>query len=415
MYQVGGWLDLLKPGTAGAAEAAARGRLPRNVLFLGLTSLFTDISSEMVVSILPIYMVGFLRMSPAQFGVVDGLYQGIAGVVQFAGAGVADRLRRYKEVAAIGYGISVVCRAGFLLTSSWGGLVTLLAADRIGKGLRTPPRDALISLSVPTSQLATGFGVHRAFDAVGAMLGPVVAFLILRTISGAFDVVFVSSLCVGIVGFAVLWLFVENVTTTSARSASPPMIITEALHLLREPRFRHLALTACLLGGLTISDAFVYLVLQRRANVAPPAFPLLFVLTSASYLILAIPFGRLADRLGRLTVFLAGHVPLLIAYVALVAAPGGVGLVVFVVLALGGYYAATEGVLMAMGSAVVPASARTTGLATLTTLLAVARLVGSLSFGFAWTRFGLGSTVGAFMLLMFAALILVIASRPARN
>ena len=119
-----------------------------NVFFLGLTSFLTDISSEMVASILPIYMVFVLRLTPLQIGVVDGLYQGAAALARLAGGLFADRWRRNREVAAAGYGLSALCKLGLLAVgSAWGPLSGVIALDRVGKGLRTAPRDALISLS----------------------------------------------------------------------------------------------------------------------------------------------------------------------------------------------------------------------------------------------------------------------------
>ena len=190
-------------------------------ILLGLTSLFTDISSEMVVSVLPVYLVGFLRMSPAQFGVLDGLYQGVAGVVQLASASLTDRLRRYKEAAAAGYGLSLLCRVGLLATSGAAASSAFLTLDRLGKGVRTAPRDALISLSVPRERLGTAFGVHRAMDAVGAMLGPIIAFLILRVIAERIRRRCSWSACAAaVIGFAVLILLVEN--------RQPPCIAADA-------------------------------------------------------------------------------------------------------------------------------------------------------------------------------------------
>ena len=209
MYSISGWLEYVRvrPRPVASSRSAA---IPRNVIFLGLTSLLTDISSEMVVSILPIYLVGFLGLSLVQFGIVDGLYQGVAGVTQLGSALLTDRWRRYREMAAAGYIASTLCRAGLLFTTTWTGITALLTLDRLGKGVRTAPRDALISLSVPRERLGFAFGVHRAMDAVGAMLGPVVAFAILGSIQNGFDVVFVTSLCLSIVGVAVLGFFVEN-------------------------------------------------------------------------------------------------------------------------------------------------------------------------------------------------------------
>jgi MFS family permease len=419
MYQIGGWLEWFVGGRRAGTAKPALAIVSTNVVFLGLTSLFTDISSEMIVSVLPIYLVGFLRMSPAQFGIIDGLYQGVAGIVQLLSALAADRLRRYKEIAALGYGASLVSRAGLLATSGAGGLAAVLTLDRLGKGMRTAPRDALISLSVPPASLGTAFGVHRAMDALGAMLGPIVAFLVLQAIADGFDVVFVFSLCSAVVGLAVLTLFVENREPTGQRlgtddslARNKPGSLAVAVALLKDAGFRHLALSALLLGSMTISDGFVYLTLQRRANLSAGAFPLLYVMTSAFFLLFAIPMGRTADAVGRFRVFLAGHTLLVALYAALALFAPGFVLVIVALPLLGLYYAATEGVLMAVGSGMLPEPVRTSGLAVLTTAVAVARFGGSVLFGIVWSRFGLQPAVGMFLAGLCAAIAAVIAMRP---
>ena len=407
MYGIGGWLNLLSPRGLRGVQAG----VSRNVLLLGLTSLFTDISSEMVVSVLPIYLVTFLRLSPVQFGLIDGLYQGVAALVQLASGVIADRWSRYKEVAWAGYAGSALSRLGLLMTTAWTGIAAILVLDRLGKGVRTAPRDALISLSVPKERLGTAFGVHRAMDAMGAMLGPILAFVILTALPGAFDVVFVTSFLVALVGVAVITLFVEN--RSGVREPSPQPAATATIwQLLATPEFRHLFLCTLVLSVMTMSDAFVYLVLQRQLNFAAGSFPLLYVLTSLGFLILAIPAGRLADRVGRFRVFVGGYAVLIVLYALLIWAPPSMAVLVLVVLLLSAYYSATEGVLMALGSAVLPESIRTTGLAVLTTATALARLASSLAFGIVWMRFGVRPAVGLFMGGLAIAIVLAIATWP---
>jgi MFS family permease len=408
MYQVGGWLDAFRV-RGKPSGAVAQTSIPANVWALGLTSLFTDISSEMVASVLPVYLVGFLRMSPAQFGFIDGLYQGVAALVQLGGAAITDRLRRYKEAAAFGYGASLVCRVGLLATRGTLGVSTFLTLDRLGKGLRSAPRDALISLSVPRDRLGAAFGVHRAMDAVGAMLGPLAAFAVLRAVPNGFDVVFVVSLCAAVIGFAVLVLLVENRQTTAA-PVPVGMALTRAV--VESAPFRHLLGAAILLGAVTVSDPFVYLTLQRNAALPSAAVPLLYVITSASYLVFAVPVGRLADRAGRFAVFLCGYSLLIALYLLLLAAPGGIAFVAAALLLLGLFYAATEGVLMALGSAILPENLRTSGLALLTTGLAVARFLGSTAFGISWTRYGLERTLAVFLAGLVVAIGVLALTRP---
>jgi len=412
VYPLGGWLNLLSGRRLRAAAAGTMTGVGSNVLFLGLTSLFTDISSEMVVSVLPIYLVTFLHLTPAQFGFIDGLYQGVAAAVQLASGVVTDRWRRYKRIAGLGYVISAVCRVGLLTTTAWTGIAAVLTADRLGKGVRTAPRDALISLSTQSDRLGTAFGIHRALDAMGAMLGPVVAFLVLAWVPNGYDVVFVASLGAAAIGVACLMLFVEDHET---RHAAPPpqhWAVTDTIRLLRVPAFRHLAVSAVALGVVTISDAFVYLVLQRRTNLTVGAFPLLYVLTALGFLLLAIPAGRLADKVGRFPVFLGGYLVLLLANLLLLTANAGWPLIAAVLLLLGAHYAATEGVLMALGSAILPEHARASGLAVLSTATAFARFGASVVFGIAWTQWGLQPALVFFAAGLIAAMALAAMTWP---
>src|SRR5436309_278063 len=201
-------------------------RVSSNVVFLGLTSLFTDVSSEMVNAILPIYLTFELRFSPLQFGLFDGLYHGVTAILRLAGGLIADRLQNHKSVAAIGYSLSVGCKLALLAAANaWLWAMGILFLDRLGKGIRTAPRDALISLSAARANLAEAFGLHRAFDTAGACLGPVLAFCVLGFAPGAFDAVFVVSFCAAVIGLSVLVVFVENrggaldrITTGSAVS-----------------------------------------------------------------------------------------------------------------------------------------------------------------------------------------------------
>src|SRR5262245_19469339 len=135
-------------------------RISPTVWGLGATSILTDVSSEMVASVLPMYLVLQLGVSPVAFGLIDGLYQGIAALVRIVGGVLADRSRRFKELAALGYGVSAACRLLILAAgAAWGTIAGVVAMDRIGKGLRTAPRDALLSLRTHSEDLATAFGL----------------------------------------------------------------------------------------------------------------------------------------------------------------------------------------------------------------------------------------------------------------
>jgi MFS family permease len=363
-------------------------RVSRTVVLLGLTSLLTDISSEMVAAVLPLYLMSVAGFTPLQLGVVDGLYRGAAAFVGLISGFAADRRRRHKEIASVGYGLSAACKLGLALA---GGAATAIGAlvmvDRIGKGIRTAPRDALISLSSRRESLGTAFGVHRAMDTTGAMLGPVVAFGLLALAPFAFDSIFLVSFCIAIAGLGVIVLLVPGRAERSGEGPKPGL--REMARMLAEPRVRGLVAAALLLGVATISDAFLYLALQRHLELPATAFPLLFAGGSLAFMLLAVPLGRLADRVGRGKVFLAGYLALLPVYASLLLPAGGVVALAICLTLIGASYAATDGVLAALGASALAEDVRASGLAAIGTATNLARLVGSVGFGALWTVAGL--------------------------
>ncbi|MGW1464348.1 MFS transporter [Streptomyces sp. NPDC002308] len=415
---------------AGPGEEPARRRVAvtPTVLALGTVSLITDVSSEMVTAVLPLYLVAGLGLSPLGFGLLDGVYNGFSALVRLVGGHFADRGGgRHKLVAVFGYGVSALCKPLLLMVHTLTPIGLVLAADRTGKGLRTAPRDAMISLSSPPEARGRAFGVHRAMDTAGALLGPFAAFLILRATVDGYDAVFTVSFCVAVAGVLVLVLFVPSKplapsgtlatsgplapsgahvpsralapSPTSAPSGTgapraveaaerPRPTLRAALALLRHRRIRRIAVCALLLGLATVSDSFVYLLLQHRLGVPDRWFALMPVGTAAAFLLLALPLGRLADRVGAWQVFLAGHVALLGAYGLLLSSWHGAALPYVVLVLHGAFYAATDGVLMAAASQSVPEELRSSGLALIQTGQAFARFACSLAFGAAWTAWG---------------------------
>lgn len=375
----------------------------RAVIILGLVSCATDISSEMVSTILPLYLFVSLGLSPLQFGAIDGLYQGGSALVRAFSGLVSDRLRRHKEVAAMGYGLSAVARLALVVAGASPAAVTaMVGVDRMGKGIRTAPRDALISLNTSPQLLGRAFGVHRAMDTCGAMIGPLLAFALLWLAPGRYDTVFVVSLAFAIAGFAVLVLFVRNPTSDTV--PTPERLDVEQTRdhrasvrsLMRNPQFLGLIGGVSLLSLLTVSDAFVYLVLQRRLEFDARFLPLLYVGTAASFMVLAAPFGRLADRVGRLKIFGSGYVALLLVYLTMFSTSGGIAILVFDLVVLGAYYAATDGVLMAIVSAMSEASIRSSAIGLASTAINVAKLGSSILFGALWAWQGLDVALAVF-------------------
>jgi MFS family permease len=366
-----------RPQSTGAITA----RIAGNVIALGAVSLITDVSSEMVTAVLPLYLILGLHLGPVVYGVVDGLYTGATALLRLVGGYVADRVRQRKVVAGVGYALSAVMKLGLLLAgSSVPAISAAIVADRAGKGLRTAPRDALITLSAPPERLGKAFGVHRAMDSVGAFAGPLVAFAVLAGTGQAFDAVFVTSFGIALFGVLVLILFVRDRTGPPAPSR----------RLVVDRRLRLVVMAACVIGLATIGDGFVYLLLQRRNDLPISWFPLLAVGVNLVYLVLAVPLGSLGDRVGRTRVYLAGFGALVLVYLLLALPTGGWPVLVATLVLYGAFYAATDGVLMAIAGPLIPEHLRTTGLALVQTGQALAYLVSSVLFGLAWSAWGTG-------------------------
>jgi MFS family permease len=424
MYQVQDSVALLRARRRFAvARRTGRPFVARTVVLLGLTSLFTDISSEMVSAILPLWLVANRGLDPLQFGIINGIYQGGSAVARIFFGFAADRMGRYRDVAAVGYGLSAFAKLGLLLSGTFGAISGIILADRVGKGIRTAPRDAMISLSSEPDELGTAFGVHRAMDTCGAMLGPLLAFALLAVSADDFHGIFLISFCFGLIGLAILTLLVEDPARRKdapgkAPEPAPKPTLRGATAVLRRGPLSPLVLIALLLGLATIGDAFLYLQLDARLDLDNSLFPLLYVGTSSVFMIMAVPAGRLADRVGRAKVFTAGYLLLLGVYATLLSGADTVLLLPLTLGGLGIFYAMTDGVLAALGSAAVPAELRGTGLAVLGTATGIAQFGASICFGALWLSLGAHDafiffTVGLTVALAVTALILLV--RPARQ
>ena len=236
--------------------------LNANVWYLGATSLITDVSSEMITSILPIYLVLHLRMTPLAFGAIDGVYQGVAAVVRTGSGVISDRLRRSKAVAVFGYGLSALSKLGFLVAGArWPPLLAVVAGDRLGKGIRTAPRDTLIALSAAPGRLARRLASIGRSTRPAPSSGRSLRSRSWRSCRRRFDLVFSTSFWIAIVGLTVLVLFVQASPygPDGERGSSGADSRGAAANLLRGRQFRPLLITASVLALVTVSDAFLYL------------------------------------------------------------------------------------------------------------------------------------------------------------
>jgi len=411
------WIEQLKLKLTAVPTASRVTRVSPVVWSLGFTSLLTDISTEMVNSALPVYLVLHLHLSPLQFGVIDGLYNGLAVALLSIVAGLAaDRWARHKEVAGIGYGLSALCKLLLMITGgAWIGIAAVVGLDRAGKGIRAAPRDAIISFNTERNMLASAFAVHRALDAGGALLGPVAAFVLLYHLPDEFNALWLTSFVFAVLGFAVLGLFVPASRSTEAvqartRSAEPVAesrsTTREAFALLGTKQFGAIAACALILAAATVSDGFIYLLLQQRTSVSASWIPLFYVGTACFYMIFSVPAGALADRIGHRKVLLAGYFILGAVYTLIFSMDqAGWFAVILCVAMMGAYYAASEGILMALASAVIPGRTRTSGLALVGTAIGLGKMLSSVLFGWIWDSQGKATAIVVFIAGMIGALI----------
>ena len=395
-----------KPGDSEGTPKGPRAanRVSSVVISLGVVSMLTDISSESVAAILPLYVTGVLGLSTVAYGILDGLYQGVSAIVRIGGGWVADLGDQPKWVAFFGYALSAVARIGLLFASGFGALTAVLTADRLGKGIRTAPRDSLITAASQPQNLAASFGMHRALDNTGAAIGPLLAFIILSIIPNGFSTVFMVSVTFALVGVAVLGIIVPNRrSNTRVRSTEDMAQTTDVAETTVEPRatrrhkrwrelnnpgLKRLLIVAGILGLLTIGDGFIYLVLQSRSSFAAQFFPLLYVGTNVAFLAFAVPIGRLADRFGRARTFVLGHGLLLAAYVSATLPITGAAITIACLILLGAYYAATDGILAVLATQFTTSETRATAIAAAQTVVAIARSISAAGFGILWFAIG---------------------------
>jgi predicted MFS family arabinose efflux permease len=241
------------------------------------------------------------------------------------------------------------------------------------------------------------------------MIGPLLAFGLLAAAPRRYDTVFVVSFCFAVIGVAVISLLVRDLRVAPANPPSRRAAMASALGLLRAPAFRRLTIAAGALGLATLSDGFLYLGLQDRMGFAPRYLPLLFVGTAVVFMVLAVPMGKLADRVGRGRVFVGGYLLLLGVYSSLLVPAISPAALVFYLAAFGAFYAATDGVVMAIAGSLLPEELRASGMGLVTAIVAASRLFGALAFGALWTLGGVDTAVIVFAATLAAAILVATA------
>jgi len=388
----------------GSDAGAIREALPRTVIVLGLVSLLNDTASEMITPLLPIFLTAALGAGPAVVGLVEGLAEATASILKLASGRLADRGVPAKRLVLGGYGLSNLCRPLIGLATGWSAVLLLRFLDRIGKGLRTAPRDAFIASAAGAGQRGRAFGFHRSMDHAGAVIGPLLAFALL---AAQVDVghVFLAS---AVPGALVLLLLAFGLPSHHVEvAAAPPRFRWSELH----GRLRGLIVAAGLLALASVPEVFVVL-WATEAGMAVKWVPLVWAAASLAKMAIAMPAGMLSDRVGRLPLLLAGWTARVVVLLLLaVSAPGMAG-VWALFIAYSSTLAVTEPAERSLIGDHAAASERGTafGLYHLTSGLLV--LPGAVIFGLLWQHYGSGAAfLAAAAVTALAALLMLAAGR----
>lgn len=364
--------------------------LPKGVWVLGFVSLLTDISSEMVHSLLPLFLVGVLGSSATLVGVLEGLAEGTALVVRVFSGTLSDRWGRRKAPAVLGYGLGALSKPLFALATSASLVFGARIMDRIGKGIRGAPRDALVADLTPPSQRGAAFGLRQSLDTVGALLGPALAVLLMWLWHDDIRLVFRVAAVPAVLAVLLLVLGVKESRVPAATQAAPTARRWRALPDL-PPAYWWVVGIGALFMLARFSEAF--LVLRAEQSGLPIRYvPLAMVVMNIVFAASAYPFGALSDRWSHRRLLALGLVMLLLADLALATAARGVP-VVFLGLALWGLHLGiTQGLLSVMIARSAPAHLRGTAFGVFGLVSGVAVLLASMVAGVLWDRFGAATT-----------------------
>jgi len=283
-----------------------------NVFFLGMVSLLTDVSSEMIFTLVPLFLKNVLGASTAIIGLVGGLSDSTEGIFKIFSGWFSDRINRPKLLAVIGYGFSTLVKPLMLLATSWGIVAGVRLGDRVGKGIRTAPRDALVADSVSSDRRGRGFGLHRAMDTTGAVLGLcAAAFIIYGIEGGGVDITFnsyrwmiVGGIVPAVLAVLVLIFFVRERAKREGRHAALPFSLG-ALRSGFDTRFK---VFLAIMAVFTLGNSSDFFLILRAQNIEAPLVQvvLMLVLFNIVYAVSSMPMGILSDKLGRRRVIAAG-------------------------------------------------------------------------------------------------------------
>lgn len=371
------------------SDEPSQGAGMRNVTALGLVSFFTDFSTEMILGILPLFIVGTLGASRVILGAIEGSAELTSYAFRMVSGSLSDKVGKRKIFVVAGYAASTVTKPFFAASSSWLDAFVVRMGDRVGKGLRTAPRDALIADSVPEKSAGKAFGIHRTIDQMGAILGPVAAFALLQIM----DIrgIFLMSLIPGIIAVLILIFVVKEVAIKKRRVNAT--FLSNIRGLLKENRPFVLLLV---ISGIFSLGAFNFSFVLLRASdlgVQKEMIPLVYAVINVAHTAIGIPSGVLADKIGKEKMLIMGYAVFAVSSLLMVLLSGNFIYAYVLAAVFGLYVGISETVQRAVVPRFVSSELRGTAFGLFNLVIGVCFFASNVVFGFLWDNFSLATAV----------------------
>jgi MFS family permease len=387
--------------------ASALRMIPRSVWVLGLVSLFMDLSSEMVHALLPVYLVTVLGASMMTVGFIEGIAEATAMIVKIFSGTLSDWLGKRKALAALGYGLAAFTKPIFPLATTVSWVVAARLIDRVGKGIRGAPRDALVADLTPAHLRGASFGLRQSLDTVGAFLGPLAAIGLMVLTGNSYAIVFWIAVVPAFLSFGLMVFGVEEPAPKQAEAERPLLRLADAGRL--SGAFWSVVAVGAVLTLARFSEAFLVLRAQN-VGLSVALVPVVLVVMNVVYAIAAYPAGVLSDRVGRAGVLAVGIISL--AGADLILAVGEtIPLVMLGVVFWGLHMGLTQGLLATLVADTAPTELRGTAFGVFNFVGGVAMLVASVGAGALWDIYGPASAFASGAVVTGAALIGLVATR----
>lgn len=355
---------------------------------MGLVSFFTDISTEMVTSVLPLYIIKDLDLSRTILGAIEGSGEFVNYIFRIPSGYISDKIGKRKILIIIGYGVSTISKPFFIFVTSFLDTIIVRISDRIGKGIRTAPRDALIADSIDQSISGKAFGIHRTLDEIGAIIGPLFAFLILELFQNI-QYIFLLSIIPGIISLFILIYFVKDKLYTNSKKGLTNITFFSNLQILfiENKTFVYIIIILGIFSLGAFNYSFV-LLKSSDLGVEQSFIPIIYTIINITHTIIGIPSGILSDRIGKERVLIIGFLLFIISTIFMYFSDkNNIIYVISIPLIYGLYVGISETIQRALISKYVSQQNRGTAFGFYGLIVGVCLLIGNITFGFLWDNY----------------------------